>query len=68
MTDLDLLILIKREFKAYLNPPKNKQPSLLQMLGLIRLIRQIIIDDYKLKTQIRHEKRHNEKKAAEQIQ
>lgn len=67
MTDLELLILIKREFKAYLNPPKNKQPSLLQMLGLIRLIRQVIIDDYKLKTQIEDDETNNENQVATKI-
>ncbi|MFC0344025.1 hypothetical protein [Epilithonimonas hispanica] len=52
MNDLELLIMIKKAFKKHLNAPKNQQPSLLQLLSLIKLIREIIIEDYKLKQQI----------------
>lgn len=67
MTDLELLILIKKEFKDHLNAPKNQQPSLLQMLGLIKLIRQIIIDDYLTRKQINDDIRTTEAATLDEI-
>jgi hypothetical protein len=52
MTDLELLILLKRAFKDYLNAPVEKQPSLLSMLDLMKFVREIITEEHKTQQKI----------------